>query len=33
LVQQPSDQAEPKRTSFQWSPFVGVGSAGVEGTF
>ena len=33
LVQQPSDQAEPKRTSFEWSPFVGVGSAGVEGTF
>jgi hypothetical protein len=33
FVQQPSDQGEPKRTGFKWSPFVGVGSAGVEGTF
>ena len=34
LVQQPgSDQGEPKRTSFSWSPFVGLGAAGVEGTF
>jgi hypothetical protein len=38
LVQQPtqSDQPAPARTSsagFSWSPFVGIGSAGVEGTF
>jgi len=34
LVQQPdTDQGEPKRTSFSWSPFVGIGAAGVEGTF
>lgn len=35
LVQQPneSDKPGPTRTSFTWSPFVGIGSAGVEGTF
>ena len=35
LVQQPNqtDHAEPARTSFTWSPFVGIGNAGVEGTF
>ena len=34
LVEQPnSDQPAPTRTSFRWSPFVGLGSAGVEGTF
>lgn len=36
LVQQPNnptDQAPPPRTSFTWSPFVGIGNAGVEGTF
>jgi hypothetical protein len=34
LVQQPgSDQGEPKRTSFSWSPFVGLTGAGLEGTF
>ena len=34
LVQQPnSDQPKPTRTSFRWSPFVGLGGAGVEGTF
>jgi hypothetical protein len=35
LVQQPteSDKPQPARTSFSWSPFVGIGSAGVEGTF
>lgn len=35
LVQQPdqSDHPEPQRTSFSWSPFVGIGAAGVEGTF
>lgn len=32
LVQQPADEGS-KKTSFRWSPFVGVGSAGVEGTF
>ena len=32
LVQQPADEGA-KKTSFRWSPFVGVGSAGVEGTF
>jgi len=34
LVQQPdSDRSEPVRTGFNWSPFVSVGGAGVEGTF
>jgi hypothetical protein len=34
LVKQESPpQDTPKQSSFQWSPFVGVGSAGVEGTF
>jgi hypothetical protein len=34
LVQKPnSDQPEPARTGFNWSPFVGLGGAGVEGTF
>lgn len=33
LVKQESPPDAPKRTGFQWSPFVGVGSAGVEGTF
>jgi hypothetical protein len=36
LVQQPNnpmDQPEPQRTGFRWSPFVGIGNAGVEGTF
>ncbi len=35
LVQQPneSDHPAPARTSFTWSPFVGIGNAGVEGSF
>ncbi len=34
LVQQPeSDRPGPARTGFNWSPFVSVGAAGVEGTF
>jgi len=35
LVQQPNEreQPAPARTSFTWSPFVGVANAGVEGTF
>ena len=34
LVQQPdSDKGEPKRSGFNWSPFVGLTGAGVEGTF
>jgi hypothetical protein len=34
LVQQPdSDQGKPPRSSFNWSPFVGLTGAGVEGTF
>jgi len=34
LVQQPSDRDRtPAKTSFMWSPFVGLGKAGVEGTF
>jgi PEGA domain len=35
LVQQPdeSNHSAPARTSFNWSPFVSVGGAGVEGTF
>jgi PEGA domain len=33
VQQPPSDQPPPPRASFNWSPFVGVDSAGVEGTF
>jgi hypothetical protein len=34
LVQQPdSDKGERKRSGFNWSPFVGLTGAGVEGTF
>jgi hypothetical protein len=34
FVEQPgSDRGEPKRSSFNWSPFVGLSGAGVEGTF
>lgn len=33
LVQQPSDKDSVKKAGFNWSPFVGLGSAGVEGTF
>jgi hypothetical protein len=32
VQQQPADQS-PQKTSFRWSPFVGIGSAGLEGTF
>jgi hypothetical protein len=32
LVQKPSDQGTQK-SAVKWSPFVGVASAGVEGTF
>ena len=33
VEQQPGDQARGKPKDFAWSPFVGVASAGVEGTF
>lgn len=33
LVKQESPPADAARNDFTWSPFVGVGSAGVEGTF
>jgi PEGA domain len=33
VQQQPGDQAKTKHKSFAWSPVIGVGSAGVEGTF
>jgi hypothetical protein len=33
LVKQETPPADAPKTGFNWSPFVGVGSAGVEGTF
>lgn len=30
---EPAGVGAPARSSFNWSPFIGVGSAGVEGTF
>jgi len=33
VQQQPADHAKAKDKSFAWSPFFGVASAGVEGTF
>jgi hypothetical protein len=32
VQQQPTDQS-PQKTSLRWSPFIGIGSAGLEGTF
>jgi hypothetical protein len=33
LVKQEEPPQDGAKTSFNWSPFVGVGSAGIEGTF